>query len=273
MLPTLNRDTQLCMSIAARPSNIGTRFHNYLYRELGLNYVYKAFTTTDIEGAIRGVRALGIRGTAISMPFKEAVIPLVDEMMASAAAIASVNTIVNDAGYLRAYNTDYQAARLLIDSHGVPRDFDYALLGSGGMAKAVGAALRDAGFARGTIIARNETTGRVLAETLGAAWRPELGDHRPALLINVTPIGMAGGKEADDLAFAREAVEAASAVFDVVAMPVETPLVRLARSLGKAVIDGGEVLTLQAVEQFVLYTGVRPEPDLVRQAQAFARAV
>lgn len=62
-MPILNKDMTLCISLAARPSNIGTRFHNYLYDELGLNYIYKAFTTTDIDGAIGGVRALfaGVR--------------------------------------------------------------------------------------------------------------------------------------------------------------------------------------------------------------------
>ena len=58
----LTKDTRLCISLAARPSNIGTRFHNYLYDELGLDFIYKAFTTTDIAAAIGGVRALGIRG-------------------------------------------------------------------------------------------------------------------------------------------------------------------------------------------------------------------
>lgn len=272
MLPYLNRDTLLCMSIAARPSNIGTRFHNFLYRELGLNYVYKAFTTKDIEGAIRGIRALGIRGSAISMPFKSAVIPLVDEMMPSAAAIQSVNTIVNDDGRLRAYNTDYQATRNLFDSHGLSRDLKYVLHGSGGMAKAVGSALRDAGFADGVVVARNEATGRALADHIGARWQATLGDLRADFLLNVTPIGMAGGAEANDLSFPREAVEAASAVYEAVAMPTETPLVRLARELGRNVIDGGEVITLQAVEQFVLYTGIRPDMDLVRRAQAFAHS-
>ena len=68
MTERITKDTQLCLSLSARPSNIGTRFHNYLYRELGLDYVYKAFTTSDITAAIGGVRALGIRGCAISMP-------------------------------------------------------------------------------------------------------------------------------------------------------------------------------------------------------------
>jgi shikimate dehydrogenase len=206
------------------------------------------------------------------MPFKEAVIPLVDEMTPSAAAIQSVNTIVNDDGWLRAYNTDYAAVRALLDRHRVARDASYAVLGSGGMAKAAASAIRDAGFSRGAIVARNEAAGKALAETVGADWRPTIGGLRPELIVNVTPIGMAGGPDANELAFSREVVEAASTVFDVVALPIETPLVRLGRELGKTVINGGEVMTLQAVEQFALYTGVRPEPDLVARAQAFARA-
>ena len=93
---------QVCISLAARPSNLGTRFHNYLYDELGLNFIYKAFTTDDLEGAVRGIRALGFRGCSVSMPFKEAIIPLIDVMATSALAIESVNTVVNDNGVLTA---------------------------------------------------------------------------------------------------------------------------------------------------------------------------
>ncbi|EOE9712517.1 shikimate 5-dehydrogenase, partial [Salmonella enterica subsp. enterica serovar Kentucky] len=103
MTKRINKDTQVCMSLAARPSNFGTRFHNYLYEALDLNYLYKAFSPTDLTHAISGVRGLGIRGCAISMPFKEACIPLVDELDASAQAIHSVNTIVNTNGHLKAY--------------------------------------------------------------------------------------------------------------------------------------------------------------------------
>ena len=107
------------MSLSARPSNFGTSFHNYLYRELNLNYLYKAFRTTSLEDAIRGIRALGIRGCAISMPYKEAVIPLLDKIDPSAGRIKAVNTIVNDSGVLTGFNTDYQAVYGLVHSSGV----------------------------------------------------------------------------------------------------------------------------------------------------------
>lgn len=267
----ITKDTTLCMSLAARPSNFGTRFHNYLYEALDLDYLYKAFTTTDLPAAIGGVRALGIRGCAISMPFKEAVIALVDEMDESARAIESVNTLVNTAGHLKAYNTDYVAIRKLLAAHRVPPDCAFALRGSGGMAKAVACALRDAGFRTGTIVARNEVAGKALAGLYGFDWRAEMGDWTADLLINVTPLGMAGGADADTLAFDDAAIRAARMVFDVVALPAETPLIRLAQARGKPVITGAEVFAIQAVEQFALYTGVRPDDALFKRAAAYAR--
>lgn len=141
-----NKDTQLCMSLSGRPGNFGLRFHNHLYEQLGLNFYYKAFSSQDLPGAVGGIRALGIRGCGVSMPFKEACIALVDELDPSAAAIQSINTIVNTNGHLKAYNTDYIAIAQLLQSHAVPQDSTFALRGSGGMAKAVASALRDGGY-------------------------------------------------------------------------------------------------------------------------------
>ncbi|MFA6960457.1 MAG: shikimate 5-dehydrogenase [Opitutaceae bacterium] len=268
----INKDTQLCMSLSARPGNFGTRFHNYLYRELGLNYVYKAFTTQDLRAAICGVRALGIRGCAVSMPFKEACIEWVDELAPSARGIMSVNTIVNTGGHLKAYNTDYQAVRALLDQRAIPPEMSFALRGSGGMAKAVACALRDLGFKNGVVVARNETTGGALAAQYGFSRIAEMASgDRAGLLINVTPVGMSGGAEAGLTAFDDEQIRAADFAFDVVAIPSETPFIRRARELGKPVITGVEVIVLQAVEQFVLYTGVRPDDALIARASAIAR--
>ncbi len=270
MKPPLGRDTRLCMSLAARPGNFGTRFHNRLYELLGLDYVYKAFSTEDLAGAVGGIRALGIRGCAVSMPFKEAVIPMLDALDPSARAIDSVNTIVNDAGMLTGFNTDYTAVRLLLASHAVDPAMPFILRGSGGMAKAVATALRDAGFANGTIVARNEAAGRSLADAHGYAWTAQADPAGAPMLMNVTPLGMAGAG-ADVLAFDKAVVARCEVAFDVVALPAETPFLAAARAAGKRVITGAEVATLQALEQFVLYTGVRPDQSDVDAAAVFAR--
>jgi shikimate dehydrogenase len=272
MRPPLNKDTRVCISLAARPSNIGTRFHNYLYDQLGLDFIYKAFTTTDIAAAIGGVRALGIRGCSVSMPFKQDVIALVDEIEPSAQAIGSVNTIVNDDGHLTASNTDYIAVQLLIAEHDLDPAESILVQGSGGMANAVAAAFRDNGFREGTIVARNRDTGPALAHRLGYDYASEVGSRTASVIVNVTPVGMAGGPEEARSAFDSTTIANAHTVFDVVALPSETPLIAAARAAGVKVITGAEVVALQAAEQFERYTGVRPTAEQVAAASAVSRA-
>ncbi|MFD1721851.1 shikimate 5-dehydrogenase [Amnibacterium endophyticum] len=265
----LNKDTRVCISLAGRPSDLGTRFHNRLYDELGLDFLYKAFTTDDLEGAVRSVRALGIRGCSVSMPFKTAIIPFLDGLEPSAADIDAVNTVVNDEGRLTGSNTDVEAVGELLERSGLDRDLQVVLRGSGSMASAVSAALARAGFGRTTVWARNEAAGRAIAERDGHAFTtdPDSGD----VLVNVTPIGMTGPDE-DALAFDAGLLRGASAVIDVVALPAETPLIRAARAEGLPVITGAEVHALQAALQFERYTGVALTRDQVDRASRFARS-
>ncbi|WP_335338452.1 shikimate 5-dehydrogenase [Methylobacterium sp. Leaf104] len=268
--PPIGRDTTLCMSLSARPGHFGSRFHNRLYALLGLDYIYKAFATNDLPGAVAGIRALGIRGCAVSMPFKESVIPLLDALDPSAQAIDSVNTIVNESGRLTGSNTDYVAVRGLLAQHGIDPATRFLLRGSGGMAKAVVAALRDADFRDGTIVARNRAAGAALAERYGYSHATELGDRTAPLLINVTPLGMEG-PDAATLAFPEPTIVAASIAFDVVALPSRTPFLIAAERLGKSCITGHAVLVRQGLEQFIRYTGVTPTLAQVADAAAFAR--
>ena len=266
----INRDTQLCVSLAARPSNIGTRFHNFLYEALDLNFVYKAFSPVDLTAAVQGIRGLPIRGAAVSMPFKTAVIPLVDELDETASAVEAVNTIVNTDGHLKCYNTDFGAVRDLLHESGWDAGSRVVVLGSGGMARAVVAAVAGLGAAEITVASRNADAGGALSAKYAARYaQSAAGDYD--VLVNCTPMGMAGGAEAEELPFSRAAVEQASLVVDVVAMPVVTPLLRLAEELRKPVVTGADIMTRQAVEQFFLYTGVRPAADLVAKAQEWSR--
>jgi shikimate dehydrogenase len=206
------------------------------------------------------------------MPFKESVIPLVDTVEPSARAIHSVNTIVNDDGHLTASNTDYIAVQRLIDEHDLNRDDSVLIRGSGGMASAVGSAFRDSGFHSGIVVARNPQAGPALAERLGYEYAPDIADRTSPIIVNVTPIGMAGGPEERDVAFDAATIAEAHVVFDVVALPSVTPLITAARAAGVKVITGAEVIALQAAEQFERYTGVRPAPGQIAEASAISRA-
>ncbi|QGU04291.1 shikimate 5-dehydrogenase [Corynebacterium comes] len=267
MVNYVDRETILCISLAARPSNHGVRFHNWLYDTLGLNYLYKAVAPTDITAAVAGIRGLDIRGAGVSMPYKQAVIPLIDVLDPSASRIGAVNTIVNTDGELVGYNTDYVAVASLLKSHAVDPSLPVAVRGSGGMANAVVAALADHGM-QGTVVARNHETGPSLASRVGWDYSAEV-PAEAGLLVNVTPLGMYGDKEHAQ-AFTDDSIASAAMVFDVVAYPVRTPLIRAAERLGTPTINGGEVVALQAAEQFALYTGVRPTSEQVEAAEVYA---
>ena len=263
---------QVCISLAARPTNIGTRFHNFLYDELELNFIYKAFTTLDLEGAVRGIRALGIKGASISMPFKEAIIPMLDSLEPSAEAIESVNTVVNSGGKLVGSNTDFEAVAQLLTKSQIDSSSKVLVRGSGGMAKAVVAAFKQAGFSNLTVTARSEQTGSALAAKYGYSF-DEASLNTPGfdVLVNVTPIGMSGAHESE-LSFSKEMIASANTVFDVVAFPVQTPLVIEAKSQGKLLITGAEVIALQAAIQFEKYTGVKITPEQIVRASEFSRS-
>ena len=140
------------------------------------------------------------------------------------------------------------------------------------MASAVAAAFHGNGFHTGIIVARNRETGRALADRLGYDYAPEVGDLLAPIIVNVTPIGMAGGPEETEAAFDDATIAKAYCVFDVVALPSETPLIKAARAAGVHVITGAEVIALQAAEQFERYTGVRPTPEQIAEASAISRA-
>ena len=99
-----------------------------------------------------------------------------------------------------------------------------------------------------------------------------MADRVAAIIVNVTPIGMAGGPESTERAFDESTIAQANTVFDVVALPSETPLIAAARAAGAHVITGAEVIALQAAEQFERYTGVRPTAEQVAEASAISRA-
>jgi shikimate dehydrogenase len=271
-VPILNKDMQVCISLAARPTNLGTRFHNYLYDELDLNFIYKAFTTDDLEGAVKGIRALGFRGASISMPFKEAIIPMLDDLEPSAKAIDSVNTVVNNNGVLTGSNTDFEAVLTLLQGSAIDVDSKVLVRGSGGMAKAVVAAFKETGFENLTITSRNNDAGSALATKYGYHFDEQALDKAAFdVLVNVTPIGMTGEHESE-LAFSTDLIAAAGTVFDVVASPSETPLIASARAQGKNLLTGAQVHALQAALQFEKYTGVKLSEEQIVRAAEFSRA-
>lgn len=239
------------------------------YRALGLEFTYIPFAVTDVEGATRGMRALGIRGLGVSMPYKQAVIPLLDEIDPVAARIGAVNTIVNDDGRLRGYNTDWIGAVRALEEVTPLEGARVLLLGAGGAARAVAFGLAERG-ARVTVANRDLEKARQLAAAVGGAAAPLDADGGEALspdhdvLVNATSRGMA---EVDPRSpVPEEALREGLLVMDIVYKPMITELVEAARRRGATAVHGGRMLLHQAAEQFRLYTGREPPLDVMDEA-------
>lgn len=251
----MDKETVRCVSIAERPGTFGVEFHNRGYELLGLNYLYIPLKVmpSELKGAVNLVRN-NFRGCSVSMPHKIKVMAFLDGLDDSAAKVGAVNTVVNEKGRLIGYNTDYYGARKSI-VEGVSIDGrDVLMIGAGGVARAIGNAVKDLG---GKLIISNRTDKKTeaLAETLGASVRlySSLASASGYLLINATRVGMDNPK---DMIISGGIMSRFDAVMDVVVPSKgETSLVREAKAQGKMAIPGVVMTTYQAAEQFKLYTG------------------
>jgi shikimate dehydrogenase len=141
----IDAHTRLC-GLIGNPveHSLSPAIHNAAFRELDLNYVYLAFKVENLPAAIDGLRALGnARGFSVTIPHKVAVIPLLDEVDATARHIGAVNTIVVERGRLLGSNTDASGAIRALEEGGVTlKGARVLILGSGGAARAIGGVWR-----------------------------------------------------------------------------------------------------------------------------------
>jgi len=263
----LGAGTTLCISLAERPSRFGITVHNAGYRALGLDFLYKAIRPYDLGAAIDGIRGFGIRGCGVSMPYKIDVLSLVDEVEAEAAAVGAINTIVNDDGRLKGFNTDVSGARRVLSDIKLNSNDKVLLLGAGGVARAMLHALASFPVADITVAARREEAVANLRTFGPLSWIPweQRDSLESTVLINATPIGMA--PEIDRLPVALSTIARNRAIFDVVANPPVSRLISEAQNIrGKIAITGMTMALYQAADQFRLYTGCEPPMDAMRAA-------
>ncbi|MGP8052022.1 MAG: shikimate dehydrogenase family protein, partial [Desulfobaccales bacterium] len=125
--------------ILGRPvaHSLSPEMHNAAFRELGLNAVYVAFAVTDLARALAGLRGLDIQGVSVTIPFKEEIIPLIDELDPQAARIGAVNTLVNRDGLLTGFNTDWLGALRALRARTSLSGEHVLILGAGGAARAI----------------------------------------------------------------------------------------------------------------------------------------
>jgi shikimate dehydrogenase len=270
---TIDARTMLCCLIGDPVEHsLSPAIHNAAFQHAGLNYVYLAFKVEDLEGAMRGVRALtSMRGVSVTIPHKVAVLRYLDKIDPTARYIGAVNTIVAANGVLTGYNTDASGALQALRAAGaLPEGGRFLLLGSGGAARAIAFGLcTDAKISALTILAmlddEREALVRDLRHKTGATvWgvrlnRDTLKEHLPqaGVLIHCTPVGMS--PKVDETCVPADLLAPSLTVMDIVYNPLETRLLKDARQAGCRIIRGIEMFLHQAIGQFELWTG-QPAP-------------
>lgn len=217
-------------------------------------------------------RRFGLDGLNVTYPCKQAVVPLLDEVDAAAAEIGAVNTVVIREGRTTGHNTDASGfvaglRRALPETLSDPA----VLLGAGGAGSAIGYAVLAAGLPHLTVVdverSRREALVSRLAKRFGGdrvvgAAAPDVALRRAAGVINATPIGMAAHP---GLPLDAGLVRPDLWVADIVYVPIETELVRLARARGCRVVDGSGMAVHQAVAAFELFTGQPADAERMDQ--------
>lgn len=234
--------------------------HNTWFKKFKINAAYLAFEPDDINKGIQAVRSLKIKGVSITIPFKESVMPLLDEIDEHAARIGAVNTIVNRDGILLGFNTDYQAAVEPLKPYGI-KGKKIILVGAGGAARAVAYGISRHG-GKLTIVNRSESRGRELSLKFNhpfMPWDDLLKTDRidADILINTTPVGMYPGT--DEISFPPRLIASNMIVMDIIYNPLDTRLIRTAAGRGCETIKGDLMFYHQAAHQFKLWTGTIPE--------------
>ncbi len=239
--------------------------HNAAFSTRGLNSVYLAFETEDIDGCLKGMKALGLKGMSVTLPHKSAVIPLLDEVDGLAKQIGAVNTIVNDERRLIGYNTDAVGALEALEDKIELSGKTCLIIGAGGAARAIGFILKERGVHL-TISNRSTKRGEELAGFLECSFVPlkEMEVVQADLLIQTTPVGMYPHDA--QCIISPNALKEGMVVMDVIYNPLETRLLRMAEDQGCLVINGLDMLIHQGAEQFRLWTGIKAPVDNMTQA-------
>lgn len=239
--------------------------HNQAFAAVGYNGIYLAFKITDLESAMKGIKALNFKGVSITIPHKVNVMRYLDEVDDAALKIGAVNTIVNRKGKLIGYNTDCRGALKALRTKTAIEGKSVAIIGAGGAARAIGYGLASSG-GRVTVFNRSRANGERLADALKAEFLP-LSDWLPAryeVLINTTPVGMYPDTDATPVP--GKNLSKGMVVMDTVYNPLKTRLLKEAEAQGCRTISGIGMFVFQAALQFELWTGEKAPLDIMQRS-------
>ncbi len=233
---------------------------NRLFSQYGINAHYTRICWPDIVDIVNKARDMQFRGLSVTIPFKQAIIPLLDEVDSDAGRIGAVNTVVLCGSKATGYNTDWLGIREPLRHREGARA---VVIGAGGAAASAIYALLSLGM-EVTVMNRTESRGRDLAARFHCDFAPlgRFEENSPGVVVNATPVGMTPdtGIPVDPAGLLP-----GMTVLDMVYTPPETPFIQAARKAGAETVTGTEVFIAQAVAQFTRFTGIAAPATLVRK--------
>jgi len=256
--------------------------HNIAFELSGLNYIYLPFDVppSSLKDSLKGMVALGIKGFNVTIPLKEKVLPFLKDISEEASIIGAVNTIVNDDGILRGYNTDVLGVtESLLPFKEELQGATVTVIGAGGASRSVIYSLiRNFKVERINIVNRTEQLAESLKEYFSTKMifpniksyplvPPDLIDvfRNSKLIVNTTSIGMY--PDVDDAATTiLESFTKDQIVFDVVYTPIKTKLLKLAESQGARIITGLKMFVEQGAKSYEIWTGEQMPKEKVYKA-------
>lgn len=242
--------------------------HNAAFRHHGDNWSYVAYPVEpgDASSAIAAMRSGGLQGLNVTMPHKDAVADLVDELDKSAESIHAVNTVVRTSdGRLRGYSTDGEGLlrAIRINANWDPAGKKICVLGAGGAARSAVDAFSRAGVASIFVVNRTaEKAVQAIGDSNEAVVGSQSNIHECDIVFNATSVGMG----TDESLVSAELLHEGQLVIDAVYHPLETRLLRDAKSRGATVLDGLWMLIHQACVAQVLWLGREPDYQVMRNA-------
>ncbi|MEI5992645.1 shikimate dehydrogenase [Candidatus Enterococcus mansonii] len=278
----------LLISLIATPirHSLSPTMHNEAFAKLGLDYAYMAFEVgnQELKDAVQGIRALGIRGSNVSMPNKQAIIPYLDELSPAAKLVGAVNTVTNKdgKGHLVGHITDGTGAMRALKEEGVEvKDQIVTMTGAGGAGTAIAIQAALDGVKELRIFNINdqhfataqETVKKINENTTCKATITDLADQeafkesiaQSSIYIDATGVGMKPLQE-ESLINDPEVIRPDLVIFDVVYIPKETKLLKFAREHGaKKTINGLGMMLYQGAEAFKHFTDEEMPVDYIRE--------
>jgi len=245
---------------------ISPAMHNTAFAKTGMDYVYLPFRVRreELGIAVKGMRALNIRGFNVTIPHKVAIIPFLDELDPLAEEIGAVNTVVNDGGVLKGSNTDAGGFLQALLKNGVePEGKKVAVLGAGGASRAISFILAERGSSL-TILNRTLKTAEECAAGISEIFKREaealeLNEKNLAtalegadILVNTTSLGMSPNIE--ETPVPAKLLKPDMVIFDIVYNPLKTRLLIEAEKAGAKTIGGLEMLVWQGALAFEKWT-------------------